>query len=143
MDAPRAMLLAEVRTWLGTPYHHAARMKGVGVDCINLIIGSFENTGLLAPVETPRYSPQWHLHRNVELLRDSVLRYSHAVDEAAVQPGDVVLYHWGRVKAHAGIVVERGWPFIIHAYSRAGMVIEADGSGGDLADRGREFFSYW
>ena len=32
-------LLTEARSWLDTPYHHQGRLKGVGVDCIGLIIG--------------------------------------------------------------------------------------------------------
>jgi len=29
-------LIDEARTWLGTPYHHQPRVKGVGVDCAML-----------------------------------------------------------------------------------------------------------
>jgi len=139
----RALVLAEAQTWLGTKYHHGARIKGVGVDCGNLLAAVFENVGLIDPVTVPPYSPQWHLHRKVERLREIVLAYAHPIEPAVVKPGDVVLYHWGHVKAHAGIVTARGWPFIIHAYSRAGFVIEADGTGGDLSGKETEFFSYW
>lgn len=27
-----------IRSWVGTPYHHQARLKGVGVDCIGTLI---------------------------------------------------------------------------------------------------------
>jgi uncharacterized protein YijF (DUF1287 family) len=59
------------------------------------------------------------------------------------QPGDVVLYRIGRCFAHGGIVVEPGWPTIVHAYARAGRVLLDDGSAGDLARRERKFFSRW
>lgn len=29
--------VAEAITWLGTPYHHQGRVKGVGVDCGTLL----------------------------------------------------------------------------------------------------------
>ena len=29
----RENLVAEALTWLGTPYHHAGRVKGGGTDC--------------------------------------------------------------------------------------------------------------
>jgi cell wall-associated NlpC family hydrolase len=32
-------IVAEARTWIGTRFHHAAAKKGLGVDCIGLILG--------------------------------------------------------------------------------------------------------
>ena len=32
-------IVTEARTWVRTPYHHQARLKGVGVDCAGLVIG--------------------------------------------------------------------------------------------------------
>lgn len=29
----------EARKWIGTPFHHQARLIGVGVDCIGVVIG--------------------------------------------------------------------------------------------------------
>ena len=33
--------------WLGTPYHHNAKIRGVGVDCARFVIGACEDAGLL------------------------------------------------------------------------------------------------
>ena len=33
----RADIVEEARSWLGTPYHHQAALKGVGCDCIGLL----------------------------------------------------------------------------------------------------------
>ncbi len=139
----RAAVVAEAMRWIGTPYHHAAKLFGVGVDCATLIAAVYENVGLIEPVDIPPYSPQWHLHRKIEKYKDAVLLRARAIPEADALPGDVVLYRWGHVKAHGGIIGARGWPFIIHAYSRAGQVIEADGRGGDLEGKQTEFFTYW
>ena len=38
MIDPRAVV-TEARSWMGTPFQHQARVKGVGVDCAGLIIG--------------------------------------------------------------------------------------------------------
>ncbi len=35
----------EALTWLGTPYHHQGRIKGVGVDCGTLICEVYEKVG--------------------------------------------------------------------------------------------------
>ena len=32
--AQRLAVVAEAESWLGTPYHHEARIKGHGVDCV-------------------------------------------------------------------------------------------------------------
>ncbi len=139
----RARVIEIARSFIGTPYHHAGMIKGVGVDCLTLIYLVFKEAGLVGDIDIPQYGPQWHLNRHVERYRDGLLQYTHLITQEQAKPGDIVLYHWGHVKAHGGIIMERGWPQIINAYSRAGFVIEADGTGGELADRETEFFSYW
>src|SRR5690349_11447583 len=37
----RARLLDEARTWLLTPWHHNARVRGAGVDCGQLLIACY------------------------------------------------------------------------------------------------------
>jgi hypothetical protein len=41
-EAMRAAVVKEALTWLGTPYHHHARVKGVGVDCARLLCAVYE-----------------------------------------------------------------------------------------------------
>ena len=31
-------VVREAKTWLGTPFHHQGRLKGVGVDCAGVIV---------------------------------------------------------------------------------------------------------
>ncbi len=38
----RAALLTEARTWIGTPWHHQAAVKGAGCDCIGFVRGVAE-----------------------------------------------------------------------------------------------------
>jgi hypothetical protein len=40
-------ILAAARSWLGTPWRHQGRLKGVAVDCGGLIIGVGKELGLL------------------------------------------------------------------------------------------------
>jgi cell wall-associated NlpC family hydrolase len=35
----RSAIVAEARTWIGTPYRHQASLKGVGCDCLGLVRG--------------------------------------------------------------------------------------------------------
>lgn len=39
--------VAEAMTWLGTPYHHQGRVKGVGVDCATLLCEVYKEVGLM------------------------------------------------------------------------------------------------
>jgi len=42
----RQQVIEQARTWLGTPYHHQGRIKGIGVDCIGFIIGALMEVGI-------------------------------------------------------------------------------------------------
>ena len=39
-------IVTQARTWIGTPYHHAAAVKGVGSDCTGLLIGVARELGI-------------------------------------------------------------------------------------------------
>lgn len=129
----RERVLAVARTFLGTPYHDCARLKGVGVDCATMIAMVFEEAGLEPPLDIPSYSPQWYLHRSDELYMERVLDRAKEIAQKDAHPGDLVLYQFGRCFAHGAIVDEPGWPAIIHAYKQAGSVVRWRGDQGDLA----------
>ena len=42
MIAWQERVRSEALTWLGTPYHHQGRVKGVGVDCGQILIAIYE-----------------------------------------------------------------------------------------------------
>lgn len=137
----RAAVVAEARTWLLTPYRDCACIKGAGVDCAFLLKAVFENAGLEAPIQIEAYSPQWYLHRNDELYLNKVLERAREITEAEAKPADVVLYKFGRCFAHGAIIMEGGFPEIIHAFKQAGKVILGDGAKGYLSTRERRFFT--
>lgn len=119
----RAALIAEARTWLGTPYHHQAASKGVGCDCIGLIRALYERFVGTLPV-TADYSPQWHLHQSEERLYAEVSRYGLEIALHAAQPGAVLLFGFGKgPAAHAGVLVSD--TTFIHAYAEIGKVAES------------------
>jgi len=59
----RSAVLAEARRWLGTPYHHMGRMRGVGADCATFPAEVYAAAGVVAPLMIEFYPPDWHLHR--------------------------------------------------------------------------------
>jgi cell wall-associated NlpC family hydrolase len=144
--AERASILAEARAWLGTPFHDDARLKGVGVDCAQLVAACYEM--VRGPIETPRYSAQFFLHKDGERLIDHVERYGGVeIEESKAQPADLVLYKVGRAHAHAAIVV--AWPDrasarIIHAHKLSGRVLDMGAFDADLSrSPSMRFFSLW
>lgn len=140
----RAAVIAAARTWLGTPFHDGAELKGVGVDCAHLLSAAYFEAGLIPAQEIAHYSPQWMLHNDVERFEDHVLKFAHEI-EGPPKPGDVVLYKIGRLYAHGAIVV--AWPtLIIHAFKVFGFVAETSSDEADLQDvkkHPRRFFSIW
>lgn len=119
-----------------TPYHHQADVKGAGVDCGMLLVRVYQAAGLVPDFDPRPYSPDWHLHQGEERYLGFVQQYGDAVEEP--EPGDVVVYRFGRCFAHGGIVID--WPQIVHAHMSAGNVELTDGTLGWLADRPRKFF---
>lgn len=122
MKATRADVLAEAYTWLGTPFHNGADVKGAGVDCAMLLVRVFCDLGL-APMFDPRpYEPQWFMHRDEEKYLGWLNRYARRVEHA--QPADVMLFNFGRHAAHGAIVIDDHT--IIHAYQHKGRCIVDD-----------------
>lgn len=118
-------------SWLGTPYHHRARIKGAGVDCLMLLCEVFETAEMTPRIDPEPYPMDWALHRNTERYLAGLEAFCDPV-VGDPQPDDIVLYRFGRCASHAGIVIE--WPTIIHAYRDHGVVL-ADGTAGELAGR--------
>ncbi|HOQ37934.1 MAG TPA: NlpC/P60 family protein [Acetivibrio sp.] len=117
----REAVIKEAMTWLGTPYHRGAKLKGVGVDCGQFLIGVYENVGYLKPGEcNPGYYPhEIHLHRAEERYLEYILKYCNKVDEP--QPGDIAMFRFGKSSSHSAIVIE--WPRVIHSYVRMGVIL--------------------
>lgn len=128
-------VVTEARTWLGTPYHHHARIKGVGVDCAQLLCAVYEATGLVEHVDPGFYAVDWHLHHSTEMFVAWLDKY--AVELPGGEPfvgGDVALWKYGRCFSHGSIYA--GNDLFIHSYLRLG-VIESRADEEPL--QGREF----
>jgi cell wall-associated NlpC family hydrolase len=146
MNGTREDVLIELQGWLGTPYHHAARVKGAGVDCLMLLLEVYGRAGVFArmgvdvkAIEIPRYSRDIMLHRNEETYLEGVRQY--AVEAAGPAPGNIALWKFGRIYSHAAIITD--WPAIIHAYAPEKMVVAGNAAMGALASRPVRFFDPW
>ena len=116
----RESLLEEARTWLGTPYHPCADVKGVGVDCAMILVRLFAGKGRVPADLDPRpYSPEWHLHRSEEAYIGWLLKFADEVSDP--QPGDVAVWRFGRTYSHGGILIGDG--HVLHSLKPIGVVI--------------------
>lgn len=133
----RGKIVAEARSWIGTPYHHMGRVKGVAVDCLTFLAEVYERAEITPHIEIPFYPPDWFLHRDEERYAEGVLRYAREI-ASPPKSGDIALFRFGRCFAHGAIVTD--WPMLIHAFQYTG-VVPFSAEGGLLKGRPVRFFS--
>ncbi len=139
MIEERQRVIEEARTWLGTPYHTNAALRGIGVDCIRFIQRCYVESGVVPDFEIPLYPAQWALHQKSELLLEGLLRYSHEV--GAPGPADVAVFQIGHCWGHSSIVVE--WPVLIHANPPGNCRLDDARRNSTLLRLTPRFFSVW
>jgi cell wall-associated NlpC family hydrolase len=115
-------VVSQARAWLGTPYHHAADVRGAGVDCAMLLVRVYCDLGLVPQFDPRPYTRDWFLHRNEERYLGFLLARSHEV--RVPLEGDIVLFRVGRCYGHGGIVTQAEPLTIIHAFAGARCVLE-------------------
>jgi NlpC/P60 family putative phage cell wall peptidase len=105
------------RTWLGTPYHHQGRLKGVGVDCAGLLVGVTRELGL-SDFDLQGYS----MRPNGDSLRRICDEQMTPIARDELVPGDVVLFTVDAHPGHLGILTTPNQ--LIHAYLPRRQVVE-------------------
>jgi NlpC/P60 family putative phage cell wall peptidase len=115
------LIVAEARSWIGTPYRHQASLKGVGCDCLGLVRGVWRALYGGEPERTPPYSRDWAEASLRETLAEAGARHLVSVAREAMQAGDVVLFRWraGLVAKHAAIVTSSA--AMVHAHDGAAV----------------------
>ncbi len=130
----REDVAAEALSWLGTPFHDCAGLKGVGTDCVHFLIGVYSAVGLIEAFDPAPYAPQWFQHRDEPRFLAGIAERAHRVDELGI--GDVAMFNFGRHAAHGAISL--GGDTIIHAYKPLGRVTKDS-----LAAHTHRVHSYW
>ena len=115
MPIARTQIITLARTWLGTPYHHQARTKNVGTDCLGLILGVYHDLYGTTPKYIPNYTPDWAEAKREETMLSGARKYLIEQDLSEMQPGDVAVFRLrpDTVAKHAAIVMPAGK--MIHA----------------------------
>ena len=107
-------VIAEAETWLRTPFHHQAMVKGAGVGCGTFLIGIYGAVGFRVPNfdDLGFFSKDWHLHEREERYLEILKLWMSEIETP--ERGCTALFKIGRVYSHAAIIVD--WPHVIHTY---------------------------
>lgn len=106
-------VLDAARSWIGTPFRKQQRAKGLGVDCVGLIVGVAVELGL--PVEDRRDYP---LRPNGQLKRELDRQLLRVVE---AREGDVLLMEFGDDPHHVAFFAGDS---LIHAVAKLRRVLE-------------------
>jgi len=116
-----ALIVAEARSWTGTPYRHQGSLKGVGCDCLGLVRGVWRALYGGEPEPVPAYAPDWAEATKRDALAEAARRHMIEVPIERFQPGDVLLFRWrARFPAkHAAIATAPD--LMVHAHDGAAV----------------------
>lgn len=110
----RAEIVRVARTYINTPFAHRGRQPGLGLDCAGVPICVCRELGTVAPdFDVPAYTPTPDGHTMIEWCNANLQR----VEQAAMQPGDMVIAIVDKDPQHIGILGDyrHGGLSIIHA----------------------------
>lgn len=128
-EQERQSVVQEALSWIGTPYHHAAGVKGCGVDCAYLLIEVYSRCGIVPRINPGPYKGNIATFvKGQRLYRRIVSSLSRQVRRPP-RPGDVAVFmvniggrHRNFLATHGGIVIE--WPRVVHALQGRGVLEE-------------------
>lgn len=107
-----ADIIAEARTWIGTPWHQHGNLRGIGANCAAMHLALAQMLGITVEALPAEYgqvllAPDWHLHTKREWFREAFEHGGHvrAVPVSEMRPADILLFGFGgNPCSHAGIL---------------------------------------
>lgn len=107
------------RSWIGTPYHHQASVKGIGTDCLGLVRGVWREVQGAEPQKPPPYSRDWTV--GGETLLAAARRHFVEIPPEQATAGDVLIFRYraNLPAKHCGLMVSNST--FIHAIEGAAV----------------------
>ena len=118
----RRAVIAEARSWIGTPWVASGAAKGIGANCLGFLAGVAGNVGLnaLADAFVP-YGGFAVPPQPTALLR-GLCRHLQRTSWRQARPADLLLFDLGDGLRHVAMLTTQ--ESIIHAYQSKGGVVE-------------------
>lgn len=121
-------IVAQARSWIGTPFHHQARLKKVGCDCLGLIVGVVDELELkdkngvqLAAYDEVTYSKEPDGDYLIQKLVDVLAE----IPPEEMRAGDLALFKVRENPQHLAILTDyEGGLGMIHSFAPARRVVE-------------------
>lgn len=114
-------LRTEADSWLGTPHIHKRAIKGLGVDCINLVVALYKHLGYLPQEFTlPNYKVSLGAHNPSNAMSEQLLASGLVEEVKDIQNGDILVFKTGGgYSAHIGIVIDN---YLYHSFINHGVI---------------------
>ena len=118
-------VLAEARSWIGTPYRHQGTARGTGCDCLGLVRGVWRAVVGAEPELPGPYAADWAEAGGEDRMLAAARRHFIAKPVAEMSPGDLILFRWQPhlPAKHAGILAAADR--FIHAYQGSAVLESA------------------
>lgn len=121
-----AQIIAEARTWIGTPFVHQAALKGVGCDCVGLIRGVADGLHMNYDRTLWRRFANYARLPNSRRMEEGLSLFLAPLAPDEVDTGDVMFFEWrANLPMHLAIFARgRERDTMVHALAEAGKVTE-------------------
>lgn len=126
----RSEIVNIARSYIGTPFHHQGRKKGIGIDCVGLLVCVMRECGLKVEdqanynglIDSGLLRSKLDAHL-VEVGLSLAMVGNTQIMRQSYQPGDILLLRIGKIPQHIAIVTDGG---IIHTHEGSGKVVETE-----------------
>jgi len=108
----RAEIIAEARTWIGTPWQHQGRLKGIAADCAGVVIGVGKACGCI-PDDGSGDRTDYGMLADPIRMRTVLDMLFDKIPIIDMRPGDIPWMRGGIHPQHIGVYTERNT--LIHA----------------------------
>ena len=118
----RIEAVAVARSFIGTPYILAGKIKGAGVDCATLISCYLIEIGACEPENFAIWSHDWFHHTTEERYKFALLKHARqlvetiAIGTPNAQPGDLILFKVAKSRVYNHGAIVTSWPMGVHAF---------------------------
>ncbi len=119
MPAWSAQIVAEARSWIGTPYLHQASLQGQGCDCLGLVRGVWRALYGAEPERVPAYTADWGEAEGEDVLLAAAMRHFQPRPLGPLAAGDVLVFRWHTAALAKHIGIATSAQTMVHAHAGA------------------------